>query len=120
MNKTLFQCELRVHFTAEHPKVDEFGFGIFQVWLFGENQQVALETAVKIVRLLPYKIFGAKSFPYLKDHALKHDPMAVICAAKAGESGFSFALHHWPKGTDENAVLGHWPLLVPPLKPNDQ
>jgi len=116
MNKTLFQVEMRVHFTAEHPKADEFEFGILQVWLFAGNQHAAAETAKKIVSLLPYKIISAKSFPY---DAAAAQGLEIICAHYAAVLGINFSLIHYPKGTDEQAVLGHWPLLVPPLNLNE-
>ena len=88
MDKILFQVEMRVHFTAEHPKANEFEFGILQVWLFADNQPAAAEAAIKMVRLLPYKIFGAKSFPFDADAAHGHE---IICAHKAANIGINFS-----------------------------
>ena len=70
----------------------------------------------KIVSLLPYKIISAKSFPY---DAAAAQGLEIICAHYAAVLGINFSLIHYPKGTDEQAVLGHWPLLVPPLNLNE-
>jgi hypothetical protein len=118
MTKQLFQVELHVHFSAEHPKAAEFEFGILQVWLFAETPPAAIETAVRMVRLLPYKILGAKSFPYAEDETVL--PFQKVCADRAKTMAVNFALHHYPKGTNEKEVLGNWPLLVPFLNLNGQ
>ena len=118
MEKTLYQVEMRVHFTKDHPKVNEFAFGILQVWIFSKSPNAAGETALKIARFLPYKIFGVKAFPYDES---KHPGSVLAVEVNASVSGTGIAINliHYPKGTDEFATLGYWPCLVPHLDIND-
>jgi len=113
MNKRLFEFQIRVHLTREHPKYCDYAFGILIIWLYCTAAKTALENGVKIARFFPFKLGGAKSFPITEDMQLQ--PYQVNCIEKAKTIGGNIAFFHWPKGTDEKLALAHWPLLVPPL-----
>jgi hypothetical protein len=114
MYKTLFEVQFRVHFKPDHPCAGEFGFGILIVWIYARTAKEAAETASKVIAVLPYQcIVGSKSFPCPEDNVLQ--PYQIKCVATAKKIGINFALFHWPKGADENAVLVNWPFLLPPL-----
>lgn len=96
----------------DHPKAGEYEFGILIVWLYSRCQKDAGAMANKIIAPLPYSTHGWKSFPVELE---KMEPYQIKCVEQAKIMGINFALFHWPKGSDENAVLGNWPCLIPPL-----
>ena len=113
MKTELFEFQVRVHPTREHPCFNEIEFGKLIIFIYGTNREDALIKASKIACLLPYRIGAAKIFPVAEQEKL--DSYQVACIEKAKTIGVRCALFHWPKGTDEKTVLHSWPYLVPPM-----
>ena len=109
----LFEVQLLVHLTREHPRYGEYEFGILVIWLYCPNEKTAADNGKKLASLLPYKIGPGKSFPITEGKQLQ--PYQIGCVATAKIIGGNIAFFHYPKEADEKKVMGHWPLLVPPL-----
>jgi hypothetical protein len=113
MNKKLFEVQIRVHLTPEHPKFYEYQFGLLVIWLYAKDHQSAVVEAVLWGRPLPYELGGAKSFAI--EDQVELQPYQKSCIPKTESMGRNLAFFNWPIGSDENAILGSWPGIVPLL-----
>jgi hypothetical protein len=116
MSTQLFEVQIRVHPTREHPQFGAFDFGLLCMWLYSADRSSAATEAVIFARRLPYRLGPVKSFNVewannpgeLRDYE-------VDGAVKAAKIGFSIELITWPPATTEEDALGNWPFIVPTL-----
>ena len=109
----MFETQIRCHPTPEHPKFEEYQFCLLRIWLFARDAKSAAAKAAELAKHLPYTLGPGKSFPIIEDENLT--PGQAKCVEMTQIIGVNFGLHYWPKGTDEKAVFGDWPYLLPPL-----
>jgi len=111
----LFEVQIRVRTTREHPNYAEVEFGRLFCWFFGVDEMSAYKKAMEFAVSLPYKLGDAKILPVEGREDIQ--PWQVDCAVQAYATGDHVEKFiGYKRGLDEDKILGHWPYLVPPLK----
>jgi hypothetical protein len=112
----LFEVEIRVQTTPEHPQFQKFQCGMLSVWLYAADVKSAGESAIQIARTLPFKLGPAQSFPI--DGAENLKDWQIDGAAEASHTTPKMLFHGFATEEELSAELGpDWPFLVPLIKP---